>query len=74
MDLTVNEKIKIILSRRKMKYTDLARNLGITRQNLYSKLKRKNLSEPDLREIADAMGCDVTVTVTFTLRDTGESI
>ena len=72
MQLSVSEKIKIILGRRKMTVSDLAKKLNTSRQNLTNKFSRSNFSEKELRQIAEAMDCSVDVL--FTLNDTEETI
>ncbi len=72
MQLSVSEKIKIILGRRNMTAKELADKLGTSRQNLANKFARNNFSEKELSEIATAMDC--TYEVRFTLNDTGEAI
>lgn len=72
MQLSVSEKIKIILGRRKMTVSDLAKKLNTSRQNLTNKFARNNFSEKELQEIAEAMDCSVNVL--FKLNDTEETI
>ena len=72
MQLSVSEKIKIILGRRNMTVSDLAEKLNTSRQNLTNKFSRSNFSEKELRQIAEAMDCSVDVL--FTLNDTEETI
>ena len=72
MQLSVSEKIKIILGRRNMTVSDLAKKLNTSRQNLTNKFSRSNFSEKELRQIAEAMDCSVDVL--FTLNDTEETI
>ena len=72
MQLSVSEKIKIILGRRNMTVSDLAKKLNPSRQNLTNKFSRSNFSEKELRQIAEAMDCSVDVL--FTLNDTEETI
>ena len=72
MQLSVSEKIKIILGRRNMTVSDLAKKLNTARQNLTNKSSRSNFSEKELRQIAEAMDCSVDVL--FTLNDTEETI
>ena len=72
MQLSVSEKIKIILGRRNMTVSDLAKKLNTSRQNLTNKFSRSNFSEKELRQIAEAM--DFSVDVLFTLNDTEETI
>lgn len=72
MQLSVSEKIKIILGRRNMTVSDLAKKLNTSRQNLTNKFSRSDFSEKELRQIAEAMDCSVDVL--FTLNDTEETI
>ncbi len=72
MQLSVSEKIKIILGRRNMTVSDLAKKLTTSRQNLTNKFARNNFSEKELQEIAEAMDCSVIVL--FKLNDTEETI
>ena len=67
-----SEKIKIVLLKRKMTVTSLAEMIGTTRSNLSNKLSRDNFSEKELKEIAEALNCDLDMN--FTLRDTGEQV
>ena len=68
----MSEKIKIVLLKRKMTVTSLAEMIGTTRSNLSNKLSRDNFSEKELKEIAEALNCDLDMN--FTLRDTGEQV
>lgn len=72
MQLSVSEKIKIILGRRNMTVSDLAKKLNTSRQNLTNKFARNNFREKELQEIAEAMDCSVNVL--FKLNDTEETI
>lgn len=72
MQLSVSEKIKVILGRRNMTVSDLAKSLNTSRQNLTNKFSRNNFSEKELHQIAEAMNCSVDVL--FTLNDTKETI
>lgn len=71
MSLTMGEKIKVILSRKKMSVQDLAEKLGQSRQNLNTKIKNDNFSEQDLHKIAKAL--DATFEGFFFLND-GEKL
>ena len=51
---------------------ELAEKLGTTGNNLSNKLARDNLSEKDLRAIAEALNCDYDGI--FTFRDSGKKI
>lgn len=57
MALTMGEKIRILLRRKKITISDLADMIGTSRQNLTNKLNRDNFSEQELIEIATALGC-----------------
>lgn len=70
--MAMSEKIKIVLLKRKMTVTSLAEMIGTTRSNLSNKLSRDNFSEKELKEIAEALNCDLDIH--FTLRDTGEQV
>ena len=43
--MSMSEKIRIALVKRKISITELATNLGTTQSNLSNKLKRDNFSE-----------------------------
>lgn len=72
MQLTISEKIKIVLGRRNMTVTELATKLGTSRQNITNKFARNNFSEKELQEIANALDCSFDAL--FTLNDTKETI
>ena len=72
MPLSMGEKIKIALKRRNMTLGDLALKTSQSRQNLSNKLSRDNFTEKDLQEIATALDC--TYSATLTMNDTGEVI
>ncbi|PHS33634.1 MAG: transcriptional regulator [Alkaliphilus sp.] len=57
MKLTTSEKIKILCNRQGKSISDLARTLGMSRQNLSNKLSRDNFPEAELIEIARALNC-----------------
>ena len=57
MALTMAEKIRILLRRKKITISDLADMVGTSRQNLNNKLNRDNFSEKELQQIAEALGC-----------------
>ena len=67
-------KVKMLLAARNMTIADLADRLEpkTTRQNVSTKLKRDNLSENDLIQIAKV--CDATFEGVFILNDTGKEI
>lgn len=66
-NLTVSEKIKIILNRKNISMQELADALDMTRQNLYNKLKRENMKEEDIAKIAKAL--NVKYEINFILPD-----
>lgn len=72
MTFTTTEKIKVILTKRKMTATQLAGKIGISRQNLSNKMSRDDFSTSDLMKIAEALDC--TYANVFTLNDTKEQI
>lgn len=72
MQLTVSEKIRIILKRRNLTTTALAEKIGTSRQNLTNKLNRDNFTEKDIRQIAAALNCSYETV--FTLNDTGDIV
>ena len=65
-------KIKTILLERNMTIKELAGKIGTSGSNLSNKLARDNLSEKELRAIADALNCDYDGV--FTFRDTGKQV
>lgn len=64
--------VKRLLLERDMNMTDLAKKLNMTPQNVSAKIRRDNLSEKELTEIANA--CDATFSGCFTLNDTKQEI
>lgn len=67
MDLSVSEKVRIIMNRTGKNMTDLAAATDQSRQNLTNKMSRGNFTEKDILKIAEALGC--TVNIEFTLPD-----
>ena len=70
--MSMAEKIRIALVKRKISITDLASSLGTSQSNLSNKLKRDNFSEKELNQIADILNCDFKGI--FVMKDTGEEI
>jgi transcriptional regulator with XRE-family HTH domain len=64
--------VKTLLLERDMTMTDMAEQLGTSVQNISAKLRRDNLSEKELQDIAKV--CNATFTGSFTLNDTGKEI
>lgn len=61
MELSVAEKIRLIMKRRGMTMGELAEASGQTRQNLSNKMTRSNFTEKDIAELAKALGCMVEI-------------
>ena len=55
--LTMGEKIRILIKRKKITISELAKLIETTNQNLSNKLTRDNFSEKELQQIAEALGC-----------------
>jgi transcriptional regulator with XRE-family HTH domain len=72
MPLTFGEKIKVIMGRRGISITELARKTRQSPQNMSNKMNRENFSEKELKEIAVVLDC--TFEATFKMNDTGEEI
>ena len=72
MNMSIGEKIKVMMKRRSMTMTELAATIGQSRQNLTNKMKRDNFTEEETRTIAKALGCSVSIT--FIMQDTGETL
>lgn len=70
MNITMAEKIKIVLGRRGMTISDLATAINSSRQNLSNKLTRDNFSVKELEAIAEAMNCEFIGS--FKMNDTGD--
>lgn len=67
MELTVAEKIRIVLGRKNKTLTDLAEALNMSRQNLNNKMKRDNFNEKEIADIAKALELDYEIN--FILKD-----
>ena len=67
MDITVAEKIRLIMKRQNKTMGDIAEASGQTRQNLSNKMTRGNVTEKDILALAGALGCQVEIR--FTLPD-----
>lgn len=72
MPITMGEKIKIMLGRRKMTLAQLAEKTNQSRQNMSNKMSRDNFSEKELHDIAKALDC--TYEAHFIMNDTHETI
>lgn len=58
MNLTMGEKIRILLKRQNVTITELSKRLKTSNQNMANKLKRDNFSTNELNEIAKELGCE----------------
>ena len=67
MEMTVAEKVRLIMKRKGISMGDLAAATGQTRQNLSNKMSRGNFSEKDIQAMAEAMEC--TYKISFILPD-----
>ena len=72
MGLTMSEKIKVVLKRRGMTMGELAEKTEQTRQNLSNKMTRDNFPEKELRQIAEALDCELESYLV--MKDTGERV
>ena len=72
LNLTMGEKIRVILKRRGMTVAQLADLTNQTRQNLSNKLTRDNFQEKDIEAIAKALGCEYEAYLI--MKDTGEKV
>lgn len=70
--MTVSEKIRLLLGRRKMTVTKLASTLGISRQYLTKKLRENDFTIGELINIAEILDCRFSTT--FITNDTNEEI
>lgn len=70
--VSMAKKIKMILVERDMTIRELSEKMGYKNSYLYNKLHRDNMSEKELKEIADALDCDYDGI--FTFRDSGKQI
>lgn len=59
--MAASEKIRIVMLKKKVGLNQLGEMLGKSPQNLSGKFRRDNLSENDMREIAEALGCDLEI-------------
>lgn len=71
--MALSDNIRILLIKRgNISEAELARRMGISPQNLNNKMKRDNFTEKDLRQIAAALDCSLSIT--FKMNDTGETV
>ena len=69
---TMGIKIKMLLARRGISQTELAKLLGTSTTNLNNKIKRDNFSEKELIQIA--IKCDAEFIGMFQLNESQEKI
>ena len=55
-DLTISEKLRVLMQRQNMTVTSLADAIGMTRQNLSNKFSRNSFSYADVKSILTALG------------------
>ena len=67
-----SEKIRILLIKRNVGISELAKMLDCTASNITNKLKRDNFSEKELASIAQALGCKFEGY--FEIPETGEHV
>lgn len=60
-DWTTAQRIRAIIGAEGTTIAAVAEKIGTTRQNLTTKLKRNNLSESEMREVAEALGYDLII-------------
>ena len=66
----VSRQIKALAAYNGISLQKMSSALGVTAQTTSKKLKRDNMTESDMREMADALGADVKIT--FIDRKTGK--
>ena len=71
--MAMAEKIRILLVKRgNISEAELARRMEMSPQNFHNKMKRDNFTESDLTAIAKALDCELNIT--FTMKDSGETL
>ena len=65
MDISVAEKLRLIMKRQNMTMGELAEASGQTRQNLSNKMTRGNFTEKDIESMASALGCSAKIIFVF---------
>ena len=61
MDISVAEKLRLIMKRQNMTMGKLAEASGQTRQNLSNKMTRGNFTEKDIESLASALECSAKI-------------
>jgi len=70
--MSTSKKIRIAMINKNISLNELAEKVETSSQNLNNKFRRDNLSENDIRNMADALGYDVRISLID--RETGEEI
>lgn len=70
--MSTSKKIRIAMINKNISLNELAEKVETSSQNLNNKFRRDNLSENDIRNMADALGYDVKISLID--RETGEEI
>ena len=70
--MAASQKIRIAMLKRNISLNELAERLGTSPQNLSGKFRRDNLSEKDMSDIAEVLGCELILNLVD--KDTGETI
>lgn len=58
MNLTMGEKIRILIKRKNITNAELAKRIVQSPTNFANKMKRDNFSEKELRQIAEVLDCE----------------
>lgn len=66
------EDIRVLIAKRGINTSEVARRLGDSPQNLSQKMKRNAIKDVDLKEIAKSMNCEVEVV--YRDKTTGEEV
>jgi len=70
MSYTIGEKLQVIMKRKGLSVTELAKITHQSRQNLSRKLCHNLMTVQELYELAEVLGCRVEILLTMT--DTNE--
>lgn len=66
----IAKQIKALIAYKETSAAELATKLQCSQANISQKLKRDNFRESEIKEIAEALGCDFKIV--FTDRETGK--
>lgn len=61
MDLSLSEKIKILISRQGMTLSAFARKIDMSPQNFSKMLKTNTMTVSSLQRIAEGLGCTLSI-------------